>query len=165
MIRREPDNSLDPDTILGFMQRLWALDHALQARSKRMRARFGVTGPQRLVIRMIGRYPGISAGPIAATLQVHPSTLTGVFRRLERQGLVRRTVDAQDHRRAVFHLTASGRRLNTRHAGTVDGSLRLALARIPPAKVRATEDVLAALATALRQWPPPADRRPCPRSP
>lgn len=165
MIWRETDNSLDPDTILGFMQRLWALDHALQARSKRMRAHVGVTGPQRLVIRLIGRHPGVSAGQIAATLQVHPSTLTGVFRRLERQGFVRRAVDRRDHRRAVFHLTDRGRRINTRHAGTVEGSLRAALARIPRAKVRATEDVLAALAAALWQGPPPADRRPCPRSP
>ncbi len=154
MLRSQIDRPLAPGTILGFMQRLWALDHALQVRSKHMRARFGITGPQRLVIRLIGRCPGVSAGEIAATLQVHPSTLTGVFRRLEHQRMIRRTADTQDHRRAAFHLTERGRRINSRHAGTVEGALRPAIARIPRSKFNAAQEVLAELAAALSQPSP-----------
>ena len=40
--------------VLEFMRVLWAVDHALQSTSKWMEVRLGVTGPQRLVIRMIG---------------------------------------------------------------------------------------------------------------
>ena len=71
------------------MRLLWAVDHGLQRRSKRMAATLGVTGPQRLVIRIVGRFPGISAGRLASILHLHPSTLTGILRRLERGGCSR----------------------------------------------------------------------------
>ena len=39
--------------VLEFMRVLWAVDHALQSTSKWMEVRLGVTGPQRLVIRIV----------------------------------------------------------------------------------------------------------------
>ena len=54
---------------LHFMQLLWELHHNLQARSKRMESTHGVTGPQRLVLRLVARYPGMSAGELAALLE------------------------------------------------------------------------------------------------
>ncbi len=47
---------------LDFMRLLWAMDHDLQRRSKRMEVELGVTGLQRIVIRLIGRFPGVTAG-------------------------------------------------------------------------------------------------------
>ena len=81
--------------VLDFMRLIWALDHALQKTSKRMRSAIGVTGPQRLVVRIVARFPGIPAGQIAQLLHVHPSTLSGILKRLERQGLVRRRPDPE----------------------------------------------------------------------
>ena len=76
--RSEPaDRSLGD--VLEFMRTLWALDHGLQLRSKRMERHLGITGPQRLVLRIVGRFPGISAGEVASIMEVHPSTLTGVL--------------------------------------------------------------------------------------
>ena len=63
-----------PD-VLQFMQLLWAVVHGLDKASKRMSAEIGVTGPQRLVLRVVGLFPGLSAGDLAAILHVHPSTL------------------------------------------------------------------------------------------
>jgi MarR family transcriptional regulator, organic hydroperoxide resistance regulator len=40
--------------VLQFMQLLWAVDHGLQRASKGMLRRLGVTGPQRLALRLIG---------------------------------------------------------------------------------------------------------------
>ena len=79
-----------PGETLEFMRLLWAIDHGLQRRSKRMAKTLGLTGPQRLVVRMLGRYPGISAGQLAQVLHLHPSTLTGILRRLERRGWLTR---------------------------------------------------------------------------
>jgi hypothetical protein len=73
-----------PD-VLQFMQLLWAIVHALQKTSKRMSAELGVTGPQRLVLRVVGLSPGISAGRLAAVLRLHPSALTGILQRLLNQ--------------------------------------------------------------------------------
>ena len=50
---RAPDApSLGPT--LDFLRLLWELDHALQRRSKRMARALGLTGPQRLVLRIVG---------------------------------------------------------------------------------------------------------------
>jgi len=37
---------------IDFLRLIWAVDHALQRRSKSMAATLGITGPQRLVIRI-----------------------------------------------------------------------------------------------------------------
>jgi MarR family transcriptional regulator, organic hydroperoxide resistance regulator len=117
------------DDVLDFMQVMWSLDHALQSRSKRMETEIGVTGPQRLVIRAVGRARTVSAGEIAETIHVHPSTLTGVLRRLVERGLLTRAVDGGDKRRALFSLTASGERIDALKAGTVEAAVRRAMRR------------------------------------
>src|SRR5215475_3979360 len=88
--------------VLEFMRVVWALDHGLQTTSKRMRSLVGVTGPQRLVIRILGRLPGVSAGRLASILHVDPSTLSVVLKKLETRGLVKRRVDSGDRRRALL---------------------------------------------------------------
>src|SRR5262245_29554389 len=89
--------------VLEFMRVLWAVDHALQSTSKRMESTLGVTGPQRLVIRIVGRFPGVAAGQLARILHVHPSTLTGILKRLEQRAVISRQSDPEDALRAVLH--------------------------------------------------------------
>src|SRR5207244_12973540 len=89
----EEDKGPPLGAVLDFMRLLWAVDHALQSASKRMESTFGLTGPQRLVVRIVGRFPGIAAGRIAEILHVHPSTLTGVLKRLESRGILPRRPD------------------------------------------------------------------------
>src|SRR5262245_56568189 len=115
---------------LQFMQRVWELVHALDVRSKRMMQTLGVTGAQRLVIRIVGQSPGQTASEIATTLGKHPSTLTGVLARLEDRGLLVRKADADDRRRARFTLTAAGRKIDALRKGTVEAATRRALARV-----------------------------------
>ena len=129
--------------VLEFMRLLWALDHALHSTSKWMEARLGITGPQRLVIRMIGRCPGVSAGALADLLHVHPSTLTGVLRRLTGRGAIRRTADPRDSRRALFWLTARGQSIDRLRSGTVEAAVTRALARAPARNLAAARTMLA----------------------
>ncbi|MGK3963047.1 MarR family winged helix-turn-helix transcriptional regulator [Sorangium sp. So ce118] len=136
--------------VLDFMKLLWAVDHGLQSTSKRMEAKMGVTGPQRLVIRIVGRYPGISAGQLAEIMQLHPSTLTGVLKRLQERGIIERRADPNDGRRALLGLTARGRELDSLRTGTVESAVRQALKAVPRRKLEAAQDVLAAVAEALR---------------
>lgn len=135
--------------VLEFMRLLWAVDHGLQSTSKRMNATLGFTGPQRLVIRMTGKFPGISAGELAQILHVHKSSLTGVLQRLEERGILKRATDPEDGRRAIFSLTAKGRELDTLRAGTVEQAVRRALARLSRARIDAARDVLATIADEL----------------
>jgi DNA-binding MarR family transcriptional regulator len=137
-----------PD-VLAFMQLLWALVHRTESLSKQMGTRLGVTGLQRLVLRMAGLYPGLSAGALSSLLHVHPSTLTGVLQRLVDQGWLERVDDARDRRRAVLKLTAAGARINRRRTGTVEAAVSRALDGIPAADRAATRRVLERLTAHL----------------
>jgi DNA-binding MarR family transcriptional regulator len=94
-----------------------------------MESRLGLTIPQRLSLLLIGRNPGILASELASVLHLHRGTLSGVVRRLEAAGYVERTVDARDARRAGLTLTASGRSVNRRRAGTFEDAVRRVLVR------------------------------------
>lgn len=137
-----------PD-VLQFMQLLWAVVHGLDRMSKRMAGEIGVTGPQRLVLRVVGLFPGLSAGGLATTLHVHPSTLTGVLQRLVRQRLLARIDDPRDRRRANLRLTRRGRRVNSVRHGTVESAVAEALADVSAPDRAATTRVLERLARHL----------------
>src|SRR5438105_12847973 len=143
---RGADDQREPPlgAVLDFMRLLWAVDHALQSRSKCMRSSFGIPGPQRLVVRIVGRFPGIAAGRVAEILHVHPSTLTGILKRLESRGVLQRRADPRDARRALFGLTAKGRKLDTVKTGTVEQAVRRVLTR-DMQKIAAAQEMLAAL--------------------
>jgi DNA-binding MarR family transcriptional regulator len=137
--------------VLQFMRLLWALNHELDSLSKRMNSRYGVTGPQRLVLRIIGRAPGISAGDLAATLHVHPSTLTGILHRLVERELIKRHRDPADARRARFTLTPRGRAIDALRRGTVEAAIQKALRRAPAADQASAERVLATIVELLER--------------
>ncbi|MEO8845723.1 MAG: MarR family transcriptional regulator [Kofleriaceae bacterium] len=134
---------------LQFMQRTWELVHALDVRSKRMVKAVGVTGPQRLVIRIIGQKPNQTASQIAMTLGKHPSTLTGVLARLQGRGMIAREADAEDRRRARFTLTAGGKKIDKLQKGTVEAAVRRALGRTTEGKIEAMRELLALLVEEL----------------
>jgi DNA-binding MarR family transcriptional regulator len=134
---------------LQFMQRLWDLAHALDVRSKRMAATVGVTGPQRLVIRVIGQLQEPTASDIAATLMMHPSTLSGIVSRLANQGLISRTLDDEDRRRSRFKLTAQGMKADRERRGTVEAAVRRALVRADANTIASTAHMIELLVAEL----------------
>ena len=135
--------------VLDFMRRLWALDHKLQAASKAMLRRHGVTGAQRLALRIIGRFPALTQGRLAELLHLHPSTVTGILDRLERGSLIRRWSDPRDARRVLSGLTPAGRDLDEVQEGTIEEAVRRALARLSPEQIEAAQAVFAALTEEL----------------
>jgi MarR family transcriptional regulator, organic hydroperoxide resistance regulator len=151
MSRAATSDGLDTGTpslgpVLEFMGALWALDHALQSASKRMEARLGVTAPQRFVLRIVGRMPDLSAGRLSEILHLHPSTLTGIVRRLVDHGLLERRADRTDARRVLLRLTAKGRAVDALRTGTVESAVRRALSRLEDRavlRVRQVSDTLA----------------------
>ena len=147
------------------MSLLWELYHHLHSTSKRMQARFGVTGPQRFAIRVLGLAPGLSAGELARTLHLHPSTLTGVLRRLEERGILRRTAHPRDGRRAVLRLTSHGRSKDGFRSGTVEHAVVAALAHTSPDDLAAARRVLRQLVVSLAEEVPREDASPAPVAP
>ena len=127
---------------LEFLQCLWRTSHALERRSRRMERTLGVTAPQRLVLRLLGRFPGITAGQLARSLHVDPGTLSASLRRLEARGLIERRRDPSDSRRVTIGLTRHGRALDVPRQGTVEAAADALLATASPRDLAAAVRVL-----------------------
>jgi len=143
-----PHESLDP--ALEFMRLLWSIEHGLQSTSKRMGARLGITGPQRLVLKMVSQFPGLSAGEVADVVRLHPSTITGVIQRLVDKRLLVRARDPDDARRVRLRVVPSNaKRFTRRSRGTIEAAVQTVLRRVPAAHLRHAREVLQAVASAL----------------
>lgn len=148
------DNQAKPlGQALSFMQMLWAVAHRLESASKHMHARLGVTGPQRLVLRLIGHHGRISPGALADLMHIHPSSLTGMLQRLEQAELIRRESDPFDRRRALLDLTRRGMKLNDERDGTIEATIDAALGRLTRERVTTAKAVLTAIADAFETEP------------
>ena len=131
------------------MRLMWAVDHALQRTSKQMNRTIGLTGPQRLVVRLLGRTPGMSAGQLAAELHLDPSTLTGILQRLEGRHLVQREKDPRDARRLRLSLTRRGHTFDAPAPGTIESALARAMQSRSPREVVAARGLMQAVAEEL----------------
>ena len=82
-------------------------------------ARFGISGPQWGVLRVLHRAEAhgekdIRLSDLAVRLLIQPPSVTGVVDRLERLGLVRRVMHGRDGRVRCVHLTPAGKSLIAR---------------------------------------------------
>jgi len=137
------------DEVLQFLRLIWAIDHGLNRASKRLERELGITGPQRLVLRFVGRLPGITPGRLANILCLHPSTLTVILRSLERRSLVDRRRSPSDGRSSLLTLTSAGLSVQQPFAGTVESLVAECLTRFDPVTIERTRCVLSDLARAL----------------
>lgn len=166
---REPrDESPRLGEALDLIRRLWTLNHELERLSARMSRDLGITAQQRMVLRIVGRFPGITPGRLSSLLCVDAATVSTALTRLERRKLVAREPDPRDRRRVAVALTAEGRALDIPTTGAVEAAVEAALAEVGPKQARIADRVLDALAEALRDQRegsgpspvgPPAPRR------
>jgi DNA-binding MarR family transcriptional regulator len=143
----EPEYPLDP--VLDFMRLLWTIEHRLQRKSKRMENELGITGPQRLVLRVVGQFPDLSASELAHIVRLHPSTITGILQRLVARGYLERLSDPADTRRARLRLRPTAAQHTRMSRGTVEKAVRDALAHAGASNVRAARKVLSEIAHRL----------------
>lgn len=148
-VNGSPRRSYVLDPSLEFMRLLWSIEHSLQRMSKRMEREMGITVPQRLVLRVVGQFPDLSAGDLAHILRLHPSTITGILQRLVMRGHLGRKADPLDSRRMRLRLKPSGVRHTRIAPGTVERAVASALERTGASNVRAAQKVLAEIARSL----------------
>lgn len=144
-------NDLPLGPALEFLQRLWSLNRALERLSLRMEKRLGVTGQQRLMLRCLGAYPGVTAGQFASLLRLDPGTVSATLRRLEHKALISRRRDRQDNRRVALTLTQKGRALVAPTDGTVEAAVEELLSTSPAAQIRAALRALEGLSVLVDQ--------------
>jgi len=150
--RSQAETPYQLDPILDFMRLLWSVEHGLQRMSKRMESELGITGPQRLVLRVVARFPGLSAGELAHIVRLHPSTITGILHRLVSRGLLERQRDPHDTRRAQLRLKPRALVYTRNARGTVERAVIGALKRVGSPNVRAARRVLTELARRLNDF-------------
>jgi DNA-binding MarR family transcriptional regulator len=116
-----------------------------------METTLGVTGPQRLVLRIVARYPGLTAGELAHIIQLHPSTITGILQRLASRRLLARDTDPNDNRRVRLRLLPRAQTFTRTASGPVERAVRRALDQLGDSQVRTARTVLTQVAMALDQ--------------
>ncbi|MFC0219042.1 DNA-binding MarR family transcriptional regulator [Pseudochelatococcus lubricantis] len=92
---------------------LYATSMAINRLYKPLLDQLGITYPQYLVLNVLWEEDGRSIGAIATRLDLEPSTITPLVKRLEAAGLVTRTRRQDDERGVLVALTARGRDLRT----------------------------------------------------
>ncbi len=148
---------------LEFLRYVWAVDHELKSASKNLARRTGLTERQRLVLKILGKQPSASPGDLAASLHVHPSTMTGILQRLVASGMVIRSRDGEDARRGALELTEAGRAASeVKGAPPYEQAVRKALGRFDEASLEIARQVLAAISEELSARPS-ADAKPEPK--
>ena len=134
---------------LAFLRLLWAIDHGLRSVSRQMHRKLGLTGPQRLVLRIVSKFPDSMPSELADLLHLDRGTLTGILERLAAQQLISREANENDGRSVLIRLTTRGRMLDHEVPGTVEACIQRALASLPRGKVEAAKLVLEAVAREL----------------
>ncbi len=148
------------DSVLGFMQALWALEQGLNRRSKAMLRASGVTGPQRLVLLVVARLGPIAPGQLARVLHLHPASVTRLARTMEDRGFLRRRRHPRDRRQLLLEVAPRGRRAAAERAGTVESAVRTALTGASSSEVRAAMRLIGRVAARLGAGSSSGDRVP-----
>jgi DNA-binding MarR family transcriptional regulator len=135
---------------LEFMRNLWSLNHALEVTSKSMEARLGVTAQQRMLLRIVGKFPGTTPGRIAELLHVHRGTVSVALKRLEKRGIIKRSHDTADGRQVIVSLTKRGKALDVPASGTVESAVACLLKEASGRDISAVRRAFHELAEALQ---------------
>ena len=138
----EPDNDFTMGPASEFMRSLWQLNHAIERVSRSMETSFGVTAQQRMMIRCVGKYPGMTASQLAAHFHLDAGTVSTALGRLERKGLLERRRGHRDRRRVTLGLTAAGRKIDRKVAGTVEHAVEVLLRTASADDLACTRHVL-----------------------
>lgn len=108
-------------------------------------------GPLRLTIlewytlRALYQADGVTASHLAQMVCRHPSSMTALFDRMEREDLLRREVDAHDRRSVRVFLTARGRALEPTVCDVTERLHELVGAHVSPQQLQTFLDVLGIL--------------------
>lgn len=130
---------------LDFLQHLWALNHALERTSLHMERTIGVTAQQRLILRCLGKSPGMTASQLASVLHLDRGTISVSLQRLMKKKLVQGRREKTDQRRVALSLTSKGQTLDRPAAGTTEHVVQRMLSRVGRAPVDRTKVVLRVL--------------------
>lgn len=130
--------------VLRVFQTAQILDKA----AKRVFAPHGLTAAQFNVLNLLSdQKDGLRASDLAATLIVDPSNVTGLLKRMSRDGLVVDLENKDDRRQRIVALTTKGRTLWSKASRDYEKCLNQLESMFSDIEKKLTEDVLIRLGT------------------
>jgi len=84
---------------------------AIDLHSKSLVKRYGLTGPQLLVLKELNREQTQTIGTLSANISLSQATVTSILDRLERQGFVSRVRQTSDKRKVSITLSEKTQRI------------------------------------------------------
>lgn len=93
------------DRILRSLRRI---SRAIDLHSKHLAATFGLTGPQLVCLRVVGRHKQLTPSELAQEVSLSKPTVTGIVDRLVTRQLLLRERTSKDRRLVTVRLTPAG---------------------------------------------------------
>lgn len=112
-------------------------------------ARNGVSLARTKILQVLARHGPVKQARLATELGLAARSITQSVEAMERDGLVRRTPDAEDRRAKVVAVTEEGARALAAGETTGDEILRRIFGQLGPRQLEALEEVLAVLDTTI----------------
>ncbi|MGG4397907.1 MarR family transcriptional regulator [Paenibacillus thiaminolyticus] len=127
-----PDERLKLDNQLCFA--IYAASRELTKLYRPLLERLELTYPQYLALLALWEHDGMTVKELGHRLYLDSGTLTPMLKRMEQQGLLRRTRAAEDERKVILSLTGKGHSLK-KEAACIPAQLALLAdsARLDPA--------------------------------
>jgi DNA-binding MarR family transcriptional regulator len=99
------DELSSEESIIASLRRII---RAVDLHSRYLAQRYGLTGPQLVLLRELARHQPLSTGELAQKVSLGQATVSQVLDRLGKRGLVKRTRSDVDRRRVMNAITEQG---------------------------------------------------------
>lgn len=80
------------------------ITRGIDLHSQKLIKKYGLTGPQLLILKELSTTPGITPSALARRLSISQATVTSMIDRLARKGYVQRVRDTEDKRKVRIRL-------------------------------------------------------------
>lgn len=81
------------------------ITQAISQHSRDLSKRYGMTGPQLVILNEIANRQPLSVTELARSISLSQATVTDILNRLHKKGLIERTRDDMDRRRVMIRIT------------------------------------------------------------
>ncbi len=107
MNNKSKEQPLSKEVLIALRRIMQAID----LHSKSLVKKYGITGPQLVILQELSGHKEISVGELAKTVSLGQATVTGVLNRLEKRGYITRRRSKKDKRRVLVRATETCQKL------------------------------------------------------
>jgi DNA-binding MarR family transcriptional regulator len=105
---------------------------AVDLHSKFLVNDYGMTGPQLAVLQELNRVGGSTPKRLACAVHLSQATVTGILKRLETRGMVKRQPSSADRRSVFIEISEAGRSVLASSPSLLQDRFRDSLSSLPP---------------------------------